>query len=320
MKETVVKVWILLRVHKEMCMLKIHLFGSGSANYHDRALAGFPGQQAGLIMCYLILNHSQPIPRERLAAVFWEDLPTVTARKYLRNAFWRMKRMLDDSGVDTDQFLSITDEFVSLNDVENTWIDVQIFRTAYSDCMKSMPESLSAIQVQALEEAVHLYTGDLLHGIYEDWTLHDREQLRLMYISMRQKLMMHHNIYNRFEEALHHGEKILALAPAREKIHRQMMRMYASNGDRSAALAQYKRCKQILKDELSIGPMKQTRVLYREIRDNQFDQNKPITDEAAPATPNALRKLHKLQRLADRIHSELQTLEKLLNHNPVDAD
>ncbi len=301
-------------------MLKIHLFGSGSAHADGCALTGFPGQQAGLLLCYLVLNRSQPIPRERLAAVFWEDLPAITARKYLRNALWRTKQMLAEAGVDPDRLLVITDDFVGLSAERDAWIDIVIFENAFSICRKSLPAALSSIQVQELEDAASVYTGDLLEGIYEDWALYDRERFRLMYLSIRQKLLQHYSAYQRFEEALRQGEQILALDPAREKIHRQMMRLHASNGDRSAALAQYKRCKQVLKDELNLGPMKETRLLYREIRDNLFDPGHPHLDHQLGNVSNVLQRLNKLHRLANRIHAELRTLEKLLNQNMLDTD
>ena len=130
---------------------------------------------------------------------------------------------------------------------------------------------------------------------------------------MRQKLMAHHGTSGRFEAALEHGMRILAIDPAREKIHRQLMRLYALNGDRNAALAQYKRCKQVLRDELGLAPMRETRQLYQRIKDNIFDRNQPDTQPAAAANGIVLNRLHTLQRLADRIHIELRSLEKLIN-------
>lgn len=300
-------------------MLKIHLFGSGSADNGSGLLAGFPGQQAGLLLCYIILNGSQPISRERLAAVFWEDYPTATARKYLRNTLWRLKHMLEDAGADSATVLQITEDHISLN-LDGLWVDILQFEEALANTQKHKPEALSRLQVAELEAAAALYTGDLLDNTYEDWTLYDRERLRLAYLTIRQKLMLHHGRFGRYDSALFHGEKILAIDPVREKIHRYMMRLHALNGDRSAALAQYKRCKQILKEELNLPPLKETRLLYKQLKDELYTGEMPDASADEISFPNVLNRLQKLQRLANRLHNELRSLEKLLHQNLLDAD
>ena len=86
------------RKPKEEDMFTVRLFGNGSASQINEPLDGFPGQQAGLLLCYLFLNRSQPQSRERLAAVFWENLPAATARKYLPHAPWPLKDALEPGG------------------------------------------------------------------------------------------------------------------------------------------------------------------------------------------------------------------------------
>ena len=301
-------------------MLKFHLFGNGSAHNGGRPLEGFPCQQAGMLLCYLLLHRSQPISRERLAAVFWEDLPSANARGYLRNALWRLRRMLQDAGADPDHVLSFPNEQVALQAEADMWIDIDEFERAAADASKAGPESLSRVQVEALESAAALYTGDLLQGVYEDWTLYERERLRLIYLNIRHKLMLHHGAFARYELALQHGEQILVVDPAREKIHRQMMRLHALSGDRSAAFAQYKRCKQVLQEELGLAPMQETRQLYRQIKENLLESGPEDAEGQLDATPGVLRRLHSLRRLSARFHAELHSLEKLLNRNVLDTD
>jgi len=47
-------------------MLEIRLFGTGQAYYFNQDLAGFPKQQAYLLLCYLLLNREHPHAREQL--------------------------------------------------------------------------------------------------------------------------------------------------------------------------------------------------------------------------------------------------------------
>jgi DNA-binding SARP family transcriptional activator len=301
-------------------MFKVHLFGSGTAMHEDATMSGFPGQQAGLLLSYLVLQRSQPQSRERLAAVFWEDLPTHTARKYLRNTLWRLKHALDDIGLRHEEMLSVGDDHVGLREPTSWWIDVEEFEREVSNSQKSAPESLSRQQRRELEQAVSLYRGDLLEGIYEDWTLYERERYRLLYLNIRQKLMLHYTYLGRYEEALSHGAGLLAIDPAREKIHRQIMRLHALTGDRNAALAQFKRCKQLLQDELGLPPMRETLDLYRQIKENRFERISGPVSEPDSAAPVIMNRLRSLQKLAARIKSEVQSLEKLLNQKLMDSD
>lgn len=300
-------------------MFKVQLFGSGAATHDDASMSGFPGRQAGLLLCYLLLNRGQPQPRERLAAVFWEDLPTDTARTYLRNTLWRLKQALASIGLPPEELLAVDEHLVALRSAADVWIDIEAFETLLANSQKSAPQALSRQQRRELEQAVSLYRGDLLDGIYEDWTLYERERFRLLYMNVRHKLMLHYTHLQRYEEALAHGAGLLAIDPAREKIHRQMMRLYALTGDRNAALAQYKRCKQLLRDELDLPPMRETRDLYRQIKENRFDPASadPNPETADPVILNRLRSLHKL---AGRIKAEVQSLEKLLNQKLMDVD
>ena len=302
-------------------MLKIHLFGSGKAIHDDVSLGGFPGRQAGLLLCYLVLNRTQPQSRERLAAVFWEDLPTHTARKYLRNALWRLKSGLDAIGLRHEDLLAVEEDQIGVGDPAAWWLDVEQFERAVANSQKTVPQALSRQQRFELEEAVALYRGDLLDGIYEDWTLYERERLRLLYLNVRQKLLLHYTHLGRYDEALAHGAGLLAIDPAREKIHRQMMRLHALTGDRNAALAQFKRCKQLLRDELNLPPMNETRRLYRQIKENRFEiEEAPDLSELGTADPVILSRLKSLQKLAGKIKAEVQSLEKLLSQKLMDVD
>jgi DNA-binding SARP family transcriptional activator len=304
-------------------MLEIQLFGVGRASLDGVQVTGFPNQQAAQLLCYLLLNRSRPQPRERLAAVFWGQHSSSTARKYLRNALWRLGQLVSGTKADIQDYLNITETSIGFQPQTEYWLDIEAFERDTTGCKSTAGSKLTAEQAQGLETAVALYQGDLLESIYEDWTLYERERLRLLYIGSLNKLMIYHGTHQRPEQGLVHGENILAMDPAREKIHRQMMWLYWLQGDRSAALAQYNRCKQILREELGIPPMRETHNLYTAIKQNA-EAPQTWNDDALESSgtlqvsQDALQKLRSLQKLADRIHAELRTLEGLLNQKPAD--
>jgi len=306
-------------------MLKLKLFGSGEASFYDHPLEGFPYQQAFLLLCYLLLNKGRLHPRERLAAVFWGDYPNLTARKYLRNTLYRLRHGLDSIGADSSQYLQITEESIAFIITSQYWLDIECFETITSHYQHYKPENLLPEQAIELGKCVDLYTGDLLESVYEDWCLHDRERLRLAYLDVLGKLMVFSFTQGDHEQGIDYGERILALDPTRENVHRQMMMLHWLAGDRPAALSQYKRCSQILQEEMGIQPMGATLLLYEKMLHNQFEPGSiPVNEKISSSNETPvyftaadleiiLTRLSKLQEDAVQVTNEILQLQGLIN-------
>src|SRR5690606_27656593 len=74
-----------------------------------------------------------------------------------------------------------------------------------------------------------------------------------------------------YAQALHYGERQLELEPWREEAYRQIMRILALNGQRSAALHRYERCRTMLEMELGVASSAETTALYEQIRAAELD-------------------------------------------------
>jgi DNA-binding SARP family transcriptional activator len=314
-------------------MLEIRLFGPGHATYNGQFLTGFPHQQAALLLCYLLLNpHSHH--RERLAAVFWGDQPALTSRKHLSQTLWRLRQSLQENQAPTDDYLSIEKERITFNLKSDYWLDIEVFETTLNRYQDISGQQLTPEQAADLESAIRLYQGDLLEGVYEDWCLHDRERLSLMYLDALGKLMIFHETNQTYAQGLACGERILHLDNTRERVHQQMMRLYWLAGNRSAALAQYKRCGQILAEELGVSPMRETAQLYEQMLRNKFQPfHHPGADPETALAPlvrseeslkelasQSLRKLTRLQAIIEETSLELRSLERLIKNTLLDSE
>ncbi|RPI31985.1 MAG: hypothetical protein EHM70_10095 [Chloroflexota bacterium] len=305
-------------------MLIVKLFGSGQAHYFGKNLAGFPNQQPTLLLCYLLLNKGYPHSREQLSAVFWNDCPTHVARKSLRNSLWRLRQIIQTAGAPADEYLLVNEDSVSFINSSLYWLDSEIFEKITALYQEIPGEELTREQAERLEDALDLYSGDLLESVYEDWVLYERERLGISYINNLSKLMIHYGMTGNYERGLACGERILTRDNTREKVHRQMMWLYFLLGDRNSALAQYKRCCQILLEELGIEPMEETRQLFEQITYNQFRPQawageKVPSRLASPAgqpSPDSVKqmmnRLHYLQMKLDEASTELRILEKMM--------
>jgi DNA-binding SARP family transcriptional activator len=307
-------------------MLKAELFGTGRARFYDRDLPGFPVQQSGLLLSYLLINRQSPHHREPLAAVFWGDHPTEIARKYLRNTLWRLRQVFQSAGAPPDDYLSISEDCVTFINTSPCWIDVEEFEQTTTQFKNISGIDLNAGQAEKLSQAASLYTGDLLENVYEDWTLYERERMRLLYLNTLNKLMVFYGTNGAYEQGIEYGEKIMARDNTREKVHRQMMWLHWLAGNRDAALIQYRRCIQILHDELNVQPMEETRRLYEQIRSG-LAPARNITDippAPAPTSRNSdlvlkplfqqtLLRLYQLQQLLEETRSELNQIERKID-------
>src|SRR5439155_75978 len=91
--------------------------------------------------------------------------------------------------------------------------------------------------------------------------------------------------------ALAHAKARLALDPLHEPAHRDLMRLYARSGDRSAALRQYHECVRLLDGELGVAPIAETKALHDAIEAGTLPSDRPTS---VAATAEAVGDLHTL--------------------------
>ena len=68
-----------------------------------------------------------------------------------------------------------------------------------------------------------------------------------------------------YGRAIRHAQRWLALDPLHEPAHRELIRLYALDGDRAAALAQYRDCVRTLSQELGVPPVDETAALFEQV-------------------------------------------------------
>ena len=124
-----------------------------------------------------------------------------------------------------------------------------------------------------MQEAAALYTGDFLAGFFvrdapafEEWMLAQRARYRELALHALHTLAQRHLDAGQYERAIGDAARLLAFDPWREESHRQLMLALARTGQRSAALAQYKRCRHVLREELDVEPSDETTALYERIK------------------------------------------------------
>jgi DNA-binding SARP family transcriptional activator len=178
-------------------------------------------------------------------------------------ALWRVRGVVDPPADAAEPSpLRVSGTALGFNSDAAYWLDVEEFERLLRAVAPRPDGTLDEDDAQRLRSAIDLYAGDLLEDIYDDWCLYDRERLRLLYHGALERLMRFEEERSAWAAAIALGQRLLALDPLMEQVHREMMRCYVRRGSRAAALRQFESCARVLRAELDVDPMPETIDLY----------------------------------------------------------
>lgn len=240
----------------------IRLFGGLELSTDQGRRILLPGPTSRTLLAFLALEPGRQFRRDVLAGRLWGDRTDRAAQKTLRNGLWRLRRAL---GRESDELVSVAGCHVGLTGA--VWIDVLEFEQAVSGLPSVVGATLSAHDVERLEAARALYRGDLLAEIYDDWSDGPRERLRREAQSALERLLVHYRAVGDFHTAVARGRQLLHINPFLEHVHRELMRCHWAIGDRPLAVRQYHACEEVLRRELDLEPMAETRDLLERIQE-----------------------------------------------------
>jgi predicted ATPase/DNA-binding SARP family transcriptional activator len=271
--------------------IRLQLLGTVQVERDGERVEGFRSRKALGLLGYLAAQ-GQPVPRERLADLLWEDKPEAKGRTNLSWVLGRISALVPG-------LLEANRHAVHFQPAIPCQLDIDVF-----------DEFEAAKDAASLAEAAKLYRGDSLEGLYlegcaefELWVVGERERWRKRVAAVLRELIARHSRRGEYREGLQFARRLLELEPWHEEVHRQVMRLPVWSGQRGVALAQYETCHSALAEELGAEPEEETVVLYERIRDGEeLPPPVPLTlhNLPAPVTPFVGRE------------AELAEMEKLL--------
>jgi WD40 repeat protein/DNA-binding SARP family transcriptional activator len=254
----------ILAKEANMARLSLALLGTFRAELDGLQLTGFESNKVRALLTYLAVESGRAHARESLAGLLWPDYSDRSAINNLRSALANLRNAIGDRLVDPP-FLIITRATLQFNTASNYSLDI------------SSLQNLSDLSIDGLEHTVSAYRGSFLEGFslgdsppFEEWALIKREQTNRQMLDALDRLAMHYEDCGEYDRSITYARRQLELEPWDENTHRQLMRLLALSGQRSAALAQYETCRQLMKQELHVAPARLTTGLYESIRDELF--------------------------------------------------
>jgi DNA-binding SARP family transcriptional activator len=274
--------------------------------YYDQAVLQFPTKKTQHLLCFLLLRAGERLERDLVAERLWPVRPPGKARRCLSTTLWRLRQTLESVAPSDPPYLLVEHGTLAFNTAAPYWYDVAAFEKNVSFGLSGIP-SCAEQHCRALEDALDLYGGDLLDDTYDDWCLSERERLRLLHLRVLRELQCHYRRCRAFEKAIACGHRLLALDPLQEDVWRELMRCYVDAGQRPMALEQFQRCRDMLRRELKIEPMPETRELYRQIRAGQEGVRQHGAQPGQSVSLQAA--LAQLRRALDALESTWQALQ-----------
>lgn len=208
-------------------------------------------------------NANNALRRDVVLDTIWPTGIPERANSALNTAVWRIKSMLTGH---PGFGIEVIDETLLMAVRTPARLDAHELEAAVrSSWTEHRGAGLTEPARKRLQMAVENCRGEFLDGCSEHWVLPLRERYAALHIQAMSLLLRDAASVGDYETALLYGRRILGLDPFREGTQREVMWLYALNGQRVQAIRQYRELQEMLDRELSIAPMPETQALHRRI-------------------------------------------------------
>lgn len=276
-----------------MSYLSLSFLGRYEVILDAEPATAFGADKARALLAFLAIESSHPHRRAKLAGMFWPDLPEKKAAHNLSQSLLRLRQTLRENADSKNASYFI----VSPQDIQfNTFADYQLDVTRFRNLLKlnSQHHHIETANckecAQWLRQAVELYQGDLLAGLFvsdsvafEEWRMTLQEELRQRALTALNWLADYHAQKGEYEQAQDYARRQIVLAPWQEEAHLQLMQALFQSGQASGALKHYDTYQRKLAKELNLKPSAELSKVYERVRAAGKHSSAPTT--TLPAGP-----------------------------------
>ncbi len=239
--------------------IEVRAFGPGQVFRDGQPLAAseWGGSAIARELLFYLLERS-PQSKEKIGAIIWPDLSPARMTNAFHAAKYRARRALGA------EFVIFEDDSYRIDPAAGISYDVAEFERLLDSARRRAADDPE--RVTELGQAVALYTGEYLTGVYSDWPMERRQALQTRYFDALNQLVDTVLRGREFERALALCRRGIELDYFREELHQGLIRSLAETGRRAEALAHYRTFAQRLQRELGAAPAQATRDLIDHIR------------------------------------------------------
>lgn len=267
------------RTERDTAAVTIELLGGFRVQVGTRPVedGAWRLQKARGLVKLLALAAGHRLPRDRVVDLLWPEFDPDAVNNNLYQTLHCVRRALRLPG--GEPAVSLRQGLVSLLPQGNLWVDVDAFDAAARAARGSDDIAL-------YRAALALYSGELLpDDLYDDWATWRREGLKETYLSLFLTLAKRHEARGELKEAMDVLGQAVQVDPLCEEAHTELMRLYASTGQRGRALKQFQQLRAVLAAELDVEPDEDNLKTYQAIVAGQFGDTGAIAAGEVPPAP-----------------------------------
>jgi DNA-binding SARP family transcriptional activator len=215
-------------------------------------LASSPGLQAG---------------RAEVIDAVWPTEGERTIERNFHPTLSHLRRALEGGTRDKDRPapLLFRNGVYRLNPEIGWEIDVTDFHALADEGRKLAERGELEAAAEVWQRAWKLYRGPFLQGYYEAWITSRRETYQRRYLELLRELGELFDRLGRKEEAMDAYRAALVEDPFQERVHVEVMRLYAEQGRRDLTRRQYDHLCRLLLEELGQPPEPETTLKYHQL-------------------------------------------------------
>jgi DNA-binding SARP family transcriptional activator len=283
---------------RRVAALHVNVLGAFRVERPDAAGPVSEWQRRGAKMLTKLLATcpEHALHREQIVELLWPGVEMDSALNSLAKALHAVRHAFEPDLPPraVSAYVRTSDSMVSLA-MEHVLIDADRFQ-------QLAEQALLAVDVAACEHALAAYGGELLpEDRYADWCNERRGFLAELRVRLLLELAEAYDARGSYNLAADRLREVLREDPAREAVHRRLMRLYVQMGMPDQVVRQFQLCEFALRSELDLSPQDETLSLVKEVLQSQVS----VQPARPPAKPpdqrrSTLREQPREDNAADR--------------------
>jgi DNA-binding SARP family transcriptional activator len=250
-------------------LLSVSVLGRFAVRCQGKEIALGSSKVGRAVFRYLVALPHRSAPTDVLLEMFWPQDEPQEARHKLHIAVSTLRQALNEGLgrvlVERDPIAFVDDRYALLPEVQVA-LDTDAFAQHVAAGQRLEREGRDERAIAEYEAARGVYRGDFLaQDLYADWAVTQRACYEEMFLTLLGRLADHYLERGRYADCVACCRQVLARDSFREDAYRQLMRCYARMGRRNQALREFQTCREVLRWELGVAPMRETVALYDKV-------------------------------------------------------
>ncbi len=198
--------------------------------------------KAAEIFLYFIKNTNTDLSKDAILEDLWPETNPEKTSKRLHTYVYQIRKTLQAIGLDANFVYKNKGYTISSAQI---CCDANAFVALLQ---AARHEKTETVKISKMEQAVQLYQGDYLQGLYSQWVLEARNQFELLLIHARKELAALYLAKQDYSAAEKHLLAILTIDPLCKEVHDSLVDVYKQSGNRAAAVQQQQRYQCVVKN------------------------------------------------------------------------